>query len=401
MVKNINKKKKLERHEKLINKNYLLSNYIVPKINLSNLLSKLKVIGLKNKSIKSIESIFQKYKSYFFENSKKSKSRFIIGNKYFPKSFYEKKSVEEYIATLKDNNLKTKIKKRNILNKMLSEIKTGNIKIRNKIKFPNDYEYCEIIKNEDMLNIVENIFYLNDINLILLYQMSFELGLSLSQIAKLKFRHIKNNFKNILFKDKGVQIYRVLSFYSYSLIKYHKQNNLLNQNDYLLFSEISNYTKKIRYYICEKKIDDLFRKFIKSTKVNKKKFLGFIKSGPKRKKINSINSKSKNSFFKKIWVYLNIFSNEDLHKNNKPLQDQANNSFYIKNAFINNDDELWKNSKENILKDENLNVSQISQINSINNNNDNIVVEGSELGSLDSKNLFHSKEDSLDLYFGQ
>ena len=129
--------------------------------------------------------------------------------------------------------------------------------------------------------------------------------------------------------------------------------------------------------------------------------MGFIKSGPKRKKINSINSKSKNSFFKKIWVYLNIFSNEDLHKNNKPLQDQANNSFYIKNAFINNDDELWKNSKENILKDENLNVSQISQINSINNNNDNIVVEGSELGSLDSKNLFHSKEDSLDLYFGQ
>ena len=37
------------------------------------------------------------------------------------------------------------------------------------------------------------------------------------------YRDLKQ--ENILIKDKGVQIYRILSFYSYSLIKYHNKKN--------------------------------------------------------------------------------------------------------------------------------------------------------------------------------
>lgn len=61
----------------------------------------------------------------------------------------------------------------------------------------------------------------NDINLNIIISIIIWIRLF---VIKLKFRHIKNIIlKNVLFKNKEFQIYLVLSFYSYLLIKYHKK----------------------------------------------------------------------------------------------------------------------------------------------------------------------------------
>ena len=171
--------------------------------------------------------------------------------------------------------------------------------------------------------------------------MIFEFGISLEQLKRLKVRHIKRNYKYLLFRYKGIQIYKALSFYSLTLLKYNVITNSLKDSDFVIFDKIETKNKKERLSIIKSNINNFlnFRSLI--NKYTKKIFLIEINSNKRKYKINRIDVPRKKIFFLKIWDFLNDYSNEEEQSKNKYNFDEIssikNNQDYdndlLKNEF--------------------------------------------------------------------
>ena len=228
---------------------------IYPKLNIYQLSNKLKNIGLKKQTINSMQKIYKDYENFYKNkyninfNSNNKKSKCVFDNK-----FYKRSTIKEFINSLENNSIKTRQKKLYILNKTLLELRIGRIKIRNIHSNAKNEDDIFPFKKEFFLNIANEIFISKDINLIIIYQMIFELGISLEQLSKLKIKHIKNDYEYILFKNKGNQIYKVLSFYSYSLLKYNTIQNSLKDEDYVIFNNKNYKNENDRFSFIKNKI---------------------------------------------------------------------------------------------------------------------------------------------------
>ena len=79
------------------------------------------------------------------------------------------------------------------------ELKTGTIKIRKRVSNLEKDESIFPFRKDYFINLIDEIFKYNDINIILIYQLVFELGITIEQLTRLKFRHIKRNYEYLLF----------------------------------------------------------------------------------------------------------------------------------------------------------------------------------------------------------
>ena len=322
--------KKFKKELKLINTKY---KYL-------DLLYEYKRSGLSVKTINTINLVYQDYLDYFFSKPCLPKIYHLCkDSNIFPKKFFELSNITKYIDSLKTNAPSTKIKKRNILKKVLFEISNGTIK---KKKYNKDKEKIQrvydMIALNDLADFMSKIFQKKDINQILVFQLSFELGLSLSQIIKLKFKHIKNDYSHILFKENKKQIYRALSLYSGSLLKFHWLDNNKEKDDYIVFDEIKNLKKSRREKTC---IDNIKKIIVNDININqtlKNKIFNLLKKQRPRFKLNSISLEEKNKFFR------NIFDNLYYCKNNKNSENRDKNDFINEKNIEKNLSEIEKNS---------------------------------------------------------
>lgn len=261
------------------------------------------------------------------------------------------------------------------MNKVLSELKTGKIKIRKKSNNKTNKDFEFPMNNPNFVHLVNEIFLSNDINIIIVYQIIFELGLSLIQLSKMKVKNIKNEYKNILFKNKGTQIYKALSFYSSTLLKYHIVRNSLNEDDFIIFSNIKSKKKEKRCDFIKEKISLFLNEKLKNNPSFKKNFISIINMERKKYKINRLEIGSKTKFFSKIWNYLN--------------------SLYLKEETINKSGKM----KEKINNNNFLDID----INSINNNNycnsiNEIDLNNNISDSLSFNRIFIKDEDILNIF---
>ena len=349
MAKNCKNKSELKKKKK-----------INPKLNINNLIEKLKKVGIKKETLRTINKIYNDYQKYFFKNkntktSTKQNTRRILIN-----DFYEKNSVNEYINSLLSNCPSTRKKKKYILNKVLTELKTGNIKIRKDHSDKNYLNNHFLLRNESFLNLINEIFSSNDLNMIIIYQIVFELGISLIQLSKIKVKNIKNDYKYIIFKYKGIQKYKVLSFYSSTLLKYYILTNALNKEDHLLFPDIKLKDKEKRFNAITERIKSFLNKLVCIKKSIREKFLSEINEERKKSKINRLEIERKTDFYNKIWNYLNLYflENSSIQKNAN-LRDSRENKYPEIFYFDEKDDEYDLQT----INDINFNTNEFETLN--------------------------------------
>ena len=270
--------------------------------------------------------------------------------------FYKRKTIEEYINSLNSDAYSTKIKKRNILINLLFQMRTGIIK---KKKCAKNYEKVDILpglNKKELSLIVDKIFSSHNVNLIIIYQLIFELGLTLKQVLYIKVMHIKKDYHHILLKINKKQIYKTLSFYSATLLKYYITKNYLKRNDYII-TEKKNYKQKKNYEFWLSKFENLIDRVKDIHANNKSVFLLLLVNEHSRFKINEIFSKTKSNFFKVIWNNLNNYIYEEekklknkieFHESSKHEENNENLFNYDKNACVefspfteNNENEIY------------------------------------------------------------
>ena len=326
-------------------KNRNKSHIFQKRLTFENLLNRLKKEGFKDKTIKSIKSVYQSYKKYIIEKYNSTnllgKNKDCEGIEY-NENFYSKKSIEEYVNSLSVNKIGTKKKKMYILIKTLFQLKTGYIKKRNINGKNINKEIIPGVFENEIIEIFNKIYETNNIDLIMIYQLSFELGLNFEQIMNIKLMNIKKNFDYISFKLNKRRIYRSLNVYSSCLLNFFILKNEKRKMDYIIFSDIKG-PKKERIKKCKKKFFDLLNLHeINDFKFNKK-ILNFINKKHYRIKINSIIIKKKEIFFEDIWKELGFDFNP--HKNNENKNKETplnlsmkifnNEDFYNNSEFIN------------------------------------------------------------------
>ena len=371
-------------------KNYY---FIETKLTLDNFLKKLKEENYKDKTIKSIKSIYMSYKKFFFYDKNKT---YIKLNKLksnngslMPKDFFLKNSIDSFINSLYYNKPGTRKKKRYILLKALFNLKTGIIKKRNTPQKDEDKKIIQGIYEEEISLFFDFIYNTNNIDLILIYHLSFELGLTLSQLIRLKYIHIKNDFEYISLKINNTKIYRRLNIYSSCLMKYYSLSISHQKKDYIIFPGIIN-SKSIRLNECKKKFFCLNKKYKINRMKNYKKILSIMNKIHNRIKIGSFKTMNKQIFFNKIWkklgLFLNLTNNHDNH------------SLIIKPYKINNNIE---DSNENYIKE----ISEIKNgiFERKNSNNEflenyNLINKNKEKNDIDNIfEIFESQNDSFDI----
>ena len=137
----------------------------------------------------------------------------------------------------------------------------------------------------------------------MIYQLAFELRLSQSQIFHLKFENIKNGYNNKPFKFNSTQIYRPLSFYSSSILKYMCISNNKCRGQYIIFDEIRSSKMQFRMQLCNKKIKNIIKKEIKLKKELSNKTVKLLENEKPRVKNNSIYLILKSIFLVKYGIF--------------------------------------------------------------------------------------------------
>ena len=337
-------------------------NFVKSKLNFNQLLKKLEILCLKPKSIKSICSIYKNYENFFFKNSRyKTHFNQTFSNYIFPSKFFSIATINKFISSLKKNSASTKKKKKNILKKIIFELNSGLIKTKKNKAINNECTFFKNINSEEFIFFANKIFESKNMNLIIVYQLAFELGLGLSQIIKLKCEHIKNNFKYILFKYNGVQIYRVLSFYSSTLLQYHCLSNNISKGKYIIFNEIKNSKNKNRIDICNEKIKNSIKKNIGSKPDLVNKIIKLLNKERPRFKINSIQLNYKTDLYSEIWEILNEEEKKTKQQNKAYEKNKESNKFETSKIMneINFNDDFNFNINNNFEFNEDIFVNKI------------------------------------------
>ena len=194
---------------------------------------------LNNNSLIVSSTIYFKYILFFITKIKYIIKKFNNVNNQTNISLLSPNIITEFFSNYQYNNATKGNRYNNLLRTLKIIFKNENVIFPNKIFIEKKHKKVTIINNRESLIILKNLFTTDNPDIILLWYLCFNLGLSVLESSNLIFGNYNNKRKKIIFFRNKKRIRRNIMDIICKIIEYKKYDSELN--DFLIFGrEIKN-----------------------------------------------------------------------------------------------------------------------------------------------------------------
>ena len=283
------------------------------------------------KTKNDIKSIFIQYQNYINSKYEKNESKSLNDTKNIGEDeFFKENNIFSFLKNNKNFETSTLNNRLGVFRRVI------RIMIGNPLWDYINYTVQEKkTKNEKLLSPSQKIHILELINrsnssdLLILFELVFDLGFSIYQVSRIKIKDIFFNQEIIEIYYKNSKKIRKINYELLKVLKEHINNEKLNSSNYLLYNNFIETKYLNRYKYLNLKLSNLILKCEK------------IDDGTKDALIKKMNIERKGS--KLNFLSLNLI-NEPINASNQILVNNENNDNYNQN--IKDDHQYYKNHED-------------------------------------------------------